>query len=218
MQFKNLQITAILLPLIALLSVACSESPEEQAARRIEGVLSGDPATLQEMQKEMKKALTPQKPTVETIDADKLFAVLPESLEGRKRVDFEKKKHASELMQITIVEAEYKGNGKKAIKIQLMDQANASGPGKTMMESIGNGSTDMKNEDYSSKSTRIHSYPAAESMVRMGQGPAYKLNVFVAGRFLIEATGMVESIDELRAAVEKVDFDQLASMKNEGKK
>lgn len=217
MQFKNLQIFA-LLSLTTLFTVGCSESPEEQAARRIEGVLSGDPAALKEMQKEMQKNLTQQKPAIETIDADKLFALLPESLEGRKRVDFEKKKHSSEFLQITIVEAEYKSSDKKAIKIQLMDQANASGPGKALMETMGDGSHDMKNEDYFNKSTRVRSYPAEESMIRMGQAPAYKLNVFVAKRFFIEASGMVESIDELRAAVEKIDFDRLASMKNEGKK
>lgn len=154
----------------------------------------------------------------EPVSAEKLMSFLPESLENRPKVKFDPKR-VSEGMGLSTAQAKYKGAAKGEIKITVSDQANLSSDGQNHLATLA--SMQMESEDSNgySKSVRFKSYPAHERITKnpkFGLPTEASLMVIVADRFTVSTTGRDVEMKDLYAALEKIDLDKLATMKNEG--
>ncbi len=154
----------------------------------------------------------------EPVSAEKLMSFLPESLENRPKLKFDPKR-ASQGMGLSTAQAKYKGSAKGEIKIVISDQANLSSDGQNHLATLASMQMESENSEGYSKSVRFKSYPAHE---RMTTNPKFalptegSLMVIVADRFTVSGTGRDVEMKDLYAALEKIDLDKLATMKNEG--
>lgn len=208
----------ILFVSLTLIFWSCGKSSEEKVADE-EGnsnqqVDENSPEAYAEKMKQMGENLTEGK-KVEPVDFRELKALYPESINGMKRTNSSGEKTAAFNMNISHAEADYNSeDGSKSFDINITDMGNMSGL--TQMAAYGwaMGEFDRETDSGYEKTTNFSGYKAYEEY--NNEGKYGKLQVLVASRFIVEASGNNISMDELKSALGQIDLSKLESWKNFG--
>lgn len=188
-------------------------SKVEQAARQMgEAARSGELAQVGEAMKQMGSALTGAV-KVEPVDFRKLREVLPEKLAGLPRASLEGSKSSLVGLATSQVEAVY-GDGKGGrVSVSIVDSGTLTGVASLAAAWI-HVEIDKEGTSGYERTTRLagrKAYERFDTATRTG-----KLDVLVAGRFLVqlEATGL--DAKAFQGVVAKLDLDGLEALKGSG--
>lgn len=203
---------------LTLIIWSCGKSSEEKLAdeegNSNEKVDENSPEAYAEKMKQMGENLTEGK-KVEPVDFRELKALYPESINGMKRTNSSGEKTAAFNMNISHAEADYSSeDGSKSFDINITDMGNMSGL--TQMAAYGwaMGEFDRETDSGYEKTTNFSGYKAYEEY--NNEGKYGKLQVLVASRFIVEASGNNISMDELKSALGQIDLSKLEAWKNFG--
>ncbi len=203
---------------ITLIFWSCGKSGEEKVAdeegNSNEQVDENSPEAYAEKMKQMGENLTEGK-KVEPVDFRELKALYPESINGMKRTNSSGEKTAAFNMNISHAEADYNSeDGSKSFDINITDMGNMSGL--TQMAAYGwaMGEFDRETDSGYEKTTNFSGYKAYEEY--NNEGEYGKLQVLVASRFIVEASGNNITMEELKSALGQIDLSKLESWKNFG--
>lgn len=203
---------------IMLIFWSCGKSSEEKLAdeegNSNEKVDENSPEAYAEKMKQMGENLTEGK-KVEPVDFRELKALYPESINGMKRTNSSGEKTAAFNMNISHAEADYNSeDGSKSFDINITDMGNMRGL--TQMAAYGwaMGEFDRETDSGYEKTTNFSGYKAYEEY--NNEGKYGKLQVLVASRFIVEASGNNISMDELKSALGQIDLSKLEAWKNFG--
>jgi hypothetical protein len=203
---------------ITLIFWSCGKSGEGKVAdeegNSNEQVDENSPEAYAEKMKQMGENLTEGK-KVEPVDFRELKALYPESINGMKRTNSSGEKTAAFNMNISHAEADYNSDdGSKSFDINITDMGNMSGL--TQMAAYGwaMGEFDRETDSGYEKTTNFSGYKAYEEY--NNEGKYGKLQVLVASRFIVEASGNNISMDELKGALGQIDLSKLESWKKFG--
>lgn len=153
--------------------------------------------------------------SVEPVDFRTLRDLLPEELSGMERVDASGERAGVAGFSFSQAEGEYRSDdGERRIDLQIVD-----GGGIAQMTMLGAAwmqvEIDRESSDGYERTTEFEGYPAFEKL-RSGPSPRSELSLVVAERFLVTANGQSVEMDELKAAVEQLDLDELEDMRDAG--
>lgn len=147
-----------------------------------------------------------------SLSPETLRGLLPEELDGMKRSDFNAQRSGAMGMQISTAYANYSDGKDRNIKIELADTGNMRGV--MAMASAAANATEQQSDHGYEKTYTDHDrlvHEAWNSQTRTGE-----YGVIVASRFSVKASGSGASMDDLKRAVNDMDLDKLASLKDEG--
>lgn len=146
---------------------------------------------------------------VEAVAPDRLRALLPESLDGRSRTSISASRNGMGGMQMSEAVAEYAGrNGQGQLTIEIRDMAAVSG----MMAMAGAFGVEQSSE---TDSGFERTYTRDGRLINETWDSNRKhgsYSVTVSNRFQVEASGQVDSLDELKRIVDRLG-GQLASLR-----
>lgn len=147
-----------------------------------------------------------------SLSPETLRGFLPEELDGMKRSDFNAQRSGAMGMQISTAYANYSDGKDRNVKIELADTGNMRGM--MAMASAVAHSTEQQSDNgyertYSDHDRLVHE--AWNSQTKTGE-----YGVIVASRFSVKASGSGASMDDLKRAVNDMDLDKLAALKDEG--
>jgi len=147
-----------------------------------------------------------------SLSPETLRGFLPEELDGMKRSDFNAQRSGAMGMQISTAYANYSDGKDRNIKIELADTGNMRGM--MAMASAVAHSTEQQSDNGYEKTYSDHDrlvHEAWNSQTKTGE-----YDVIVASRFSVKASGSGASMDDLKRAVNDMDLDKLAALKDEG--
>ena len=147
-----------------------------------------------------------------SLSPETLRGFLPEELDGMKRSDFNAQRSGAMGMQISTAYANYSDGKDRNIKIELADTGNMRGM--MAMASAVAHSTEQQSDHGYEKTYTDHDrlvHEAWNSQTKTGE-----YGVIVASRFSVKASGTGASMDDLKRAVNDMDLDKLAALKDEG--
>ncbi|BBM69463.1 hypothetical protein [Rhodothermus marinus] len=163
---------------------------------------SMDLAVLEEMAKELGEA------KAELTDFRVLKEMLPESIDGLKRVEASGERSSAMGIQISQASATYR-DGDREVRVKISDMG-------SMQQIMGFAAAwmrqeiDRENERGYERTTRYQGHPAYEKMERLDDGTTHAtLQVVVRDRYMIELEGTNVSMDVLRSALEQIDLSRL---------
>ncbi len=151
----------------------------------------------------------------ETVDFRVLRDLLPEELEDMERVDASGEKTGMAGFSFSRAEGEYRSDdGEHRVTLQIID-----GGGVGQMALLGASwlqmDFDRESDDGYEKTTKYEGYPAFEKM-STGDRPRSELQFVVAERFFVSAEGQNVEMDDLKDALEEIDFDELEDLRDVG--
>ena len=147
-----------------------------------------------------------------SLSPETLRGFLPEELDGMKRSDFNAQRSGAMGMQISTAYANYSDGKDRSIKIELADTGNMRGM-MAMAGAVAHSSEQETDHGYE-KTYTDHDrlvHEAWNSQTKTGE-----YGVIVASRFSVKASGNGASMDDLKRAVNDMDLDKLAALKDEG--
>jgi len=147
-----------------------------------------------------------------SLSPETLRGFLPEELDGMKRSDFNAQRSGAMGMQISTAYANYSDGKDRNVKIELADTGNMRGM--MAMASAVAHSTEQQSDNGYEKTYSDHDrlvHEAWNSQTKTGE-----YGVIVASRFSVKASGSGASMDDLKRAVNDMDLDKLAALKDEG--
>ncbi|NUN99502.1 MAG: hypothetical protein HUU01_02680 [Saprospiraceae bacterium] len=199
----------------AMVNCSGSKTPEEKAAEEAAETLeksmeeaSGDmEKAAQEMAKAMEGLAGGEKMPV--IDHKKLKNLLPETLMGMKRTEFESESVSAAGFQISNAKAAYEKDGGK-IRINIAD---TGGVGMAMMgmAAWATISIDKETQDGYERTSEIDGHKSFERYERTGKNG--EISVLVAKRYIVTVNADNVEEADMRKAVEAIDLDDLAGLK-----
>ncbi|MBI4605198.1 MAG: hypothetical protein HY721_24805 [Planctomycetes bacterium] len=151
----------------------------------------------------------------ELADHRQLKGLLPESLPGLKRASVKSEKTGALGFSVSLAEAEYEGQedadgNAKRIEARLTDTAGVGGlMGATAAWTLAE--IDRESDEGYEKSTTLNGRRAFEKYQK--EGKHGELQVIVADRFLVEVSGDQVTMEELKAALGKIDLAKLEALK-----
>jgi hypothetical protein len=151
----------------------------------------------------------------ESVDFRTLRDLLPEELEDFERTDASGEKTGVAGFSFSQAEGEYRSDdGERRLSLQIVD---AGGVGQMAMLGASwlQMDVDRENSDGYERTTEFEGYPAFEKL-RGGDRPRAELQFVVADRFFVSANGQNVEMDELKEALEEIDFDELEDLRDVG--
>ncbi|MEP0547931.1 MAG: hypothetical protein ABJF88_13430 [Rhodothermales bacterium] len=151
----------------------------------------------------------------ETVDFRTLRDLLPEELDDFERTDASGERTGIAGFSFSQAEGEYRSDdGERRISLQIVD---AGGIGQMTMlgASWMQLDVDRESSDGYERTTEFEGYPAFEKL-RSGERPRSELQLVVADRFFVSANGQNVEMDDLKDALEEVDFDELKDLRDVG--
>ncbi|WP_109125393.1 Yip1 family protein [Dyella sp. C11] len=147
-----------------------------------------------------------------SLSPDTLRGFLPDELDGMKRSDFNAQRSGAMGMQISTARATYSDGRIRTMQLEVADTGNMRG----MMAVASNmaPATEEQSDHGYDKTYTDHGRLVHESWNT--QTKSGEFGVIVANRFSVKASGNAQDIDQLRQAVNDMDLDKLASLKDEG--
>lgn len=149
---------------------------------------------------------------VETVDFRALEALLPESLPGMKRTEAKGQKHSALGINVSEAEGLYEDEQQGAgLSVKIGDIGNMSGMAALASYAWARADIDRKTEGGYEKTFTHRGYRAYEeydSEMQEGQ-----VSILVADRFVVEISGNGVKMEQLRAALGKIDLAKLGSLK-----
>jgi hypothetical protein len=150
-------------------------------------------------------------PRVEPVNFRELKALLPEELPGFKRTAAKGEKAGAMGFVMSKADADYSGEGGAHLDIKLVDIGSLAGPLGLGMAGWASVEIDRETETGYEKSTVLGGNKAFEKYdTRSKRG---EVKVLIGNRFIVEVDGRNVKIDDLKAAVGKVDLAKLATLK-----
>ncbi len=192
-----------------------SKTPEEKAAEEaaaaIEKHAEEAGTDMEKAAKEMAKAMEglANGEKMPIVEPKKLKTLLPETLMGMTRTEFESESVGMAGFQISSAKAAYEKDGGK-IRINIAD---TGGMGVAMMgmAAWASVSIDKENENGYERTGEIDGYKSFERYDRPGKNG--EVSVLVAKRFIVTVNGDNVSESDLKNAVKGIDLGNLAGMK-----
>jgi hypothetical protein len=151
----------------------------------------------------------------ETVDFRALRDLLPEELDDFERTDASGERAGIAGFSFSQAEGEYRSDdGERQISLQIVD---AGGIGQMTMlgASWMQLDVDRESSDGYERTTEFEGYPAFEKL-RSGDRPRSELQLVVAERFFVSANGQNVEMDDLKDALEEIDFDELEDLRDVG--
>ena len=185
-----------------------------EAGKKMEEAMKQGGEGVGEAMKKMGEAMTSGK-KVEPVDFRMLKSLLPESLPGMKRTSATGEKNAAMGINLSKAEAEYQAEGEKGrIDINITDMGSMSGL--TAMAAFGWAMTDIDRETDSGyeKTSTYGGFKAIEKYNKSNQDG--EIQVLVGNRFSVEVKGYEVTMDQVKAALGKIDLAKLDGMKMQG--
>lgn len=185
--------------------------------------------TLAEAGKQMSEAITSATGTAgntasgglegkatEAVDFRELKALLPDELGGMPRKSAEGQKSGAMGFTLSMAEARYEKEGGGRIKLTITDAGAVAGMAAMAMYAWAGMEIDKEDENGYEKTTTIKGYRGYEKYNKSSNSS--ELSLIVANRFIVQLDGDDVSVDDLKSALDKVDFGKLEGMKNVGVK
>lgn len=214
----NKKILYLIFISLTLIFWSCGKSGEEKLADEEENtneeMNENSPEAYANKMKQMGENLMEGK-KVEPVDFRELKALYPESIMGMKRTNSTGEKTAAFNMNISHAEADYNAeDGSKSFDFNITDMGNMSGL--TQMAAYGwaMGEFDRETDSGYEKTTKFSGYKAFEEY--NNESKYGKLQILVAERFIVEASGNNITMEELKSALGQIDLSKLESWKNFG--
>jgi hypothetical protein len=144
----------------------------------------------------------------EVIDAKLLKELLPADADGMPRKEASSEKTGAMGFQVATANARY-NDGDSSIEVSIVDVA---GTGAIMgMAAWAMIDVDKESESGYEKTTTYKGHKAFEKYNTNNKDG--EMAVLVASRFVVSVKGNNVSMDKVKATVDEIDFDKLASMK-----
>lgn len=213
--------------LVAFTGCGGSEDPADEAApednlssneNANENESEGDseePQSVADAMQQMQDAMSGEGEAVEPVDFRVLRDMLPEDLPGMERTNAEGQKSGAMGIKVSQAEATYQGEDNSRVEITIIDMGTMKsaamfGYAWLMAEIDREGDTGYE------RTTKYKGYPAYEKMERGGNTERFESQVVVGERFVvaIEATNATE--EQIEAARNSIDYDDLEDLKDEG--
>ena len=152
---------------------------------------------------------------VNPVDFRELKALLPEAVGNLKRTNIEGEKVAAMGMNISNANADYSDDeNASSIDLKITDLGSVSGL--SGMVAYGWYLVDIDKEDDNGYEKTI-TYKGNKGYEKYdNEGKYGELSILVAKRFIVEANGNSVSMDQMKAAVDMIDFGKLESWKDFG--
>jgi hypothetical protein len=149
-------------------------------------------------------------PRVEPVNFRELKALLPESLPGFKRTSANGEKAGAMGVVMSQASADYSGDGGAHVGIKVIDVGSMSGPLALGLAGWASAEIDRETETGYEKSTVLGGHKAFEKYDNRSKHG--EVNVLVGNRFIVEVRGRDVKVDDLKAAVGKLDLAKLATL------
>jgi hypothetical protein len=149
-------------------------------------------------------------PRVEPVNFRELKALLPESLPGFKRTSANGEKAGAMGVVMSQASADYSGDGGAHVGIKMIDVGSMSGPLALGLAGWASAEIDRETETGYEKSTVLGGHKAFEKYDNRSKHG--EVNVLVGNRFIVEVRGRDVKVDDLKAAVGKLDLAKLATL------
>lgn len=185
-----------------------------EAGKKMEEAVKQGGEGVGEAMKKMGEAMTSGK-KVEPVDFRLLKSLLPESLPGMKRTSATGEKNAAMGINVSKAEAEYQAEGEKGrIDLNITDMGSMSGL--AAMAAFGWAMTEIDRETDSGyeKTSTYGGFKAFEKYNKSNQDG--EIQVLVGNRFSVEVKGYEVTMDQVKAALGKIDLAKLDGMKTQG--
>ena len=185
-----------------------SDKPQDESANKT------DLENYADKMKEASENFTEGK-KVNPVDFRELKALLPEAVGNLKRTNIEGEKVAAMGMNISNANADYSDDeNASSIDLKITDLGSVSGL--SGMAAYGWYLVDIDKEDDNGYEKTI-TYKGNKGYEKYdNEGKYGELSILVAKRFIVEANGNSVSMDQMKAAVDMIDFGKLESWKDFG--
>ncbi len=188
----------------------------EQASKKLEAAQqSGDAEAQQQAMREMVGAVLGGGDQVESLAPERLGSFVPATLAGAARSDYSAGRNGALGVQVSTAEARYTDAGTgRSLHLEITDMGSAKGltafaSWAVMQEDR---TTDQGYEKTYKENGRMM-HEEWNSGTRQGEYAAV-----LGKRFVVKLSGEADSMDALKSALNGVDLDGLAALKNEGVK
>jgi hypothetical protein len=210
--------------LALLVATGCGKSPEqkqaEEAAKQVqeaseemaEAMQQGAEEMAEAMQ-QMGKALSGGK-TVEPVNFRDLKALLPESLPGMERTSASGERTAAFGINVAQAEASYDGKDGRHIEINIVDMGSMKGLMGMAAYGWAMADFDRETDTGYERTTTYRGHRAFEEYNEVDKSG--RIQVLVAGRFAVEIEGSGVTMEDLQAALKRIDLGKLEKMKMHG--
>ncbi len=185
----------------------------EEAGKKMEDAMRQGGEGLGEAMKKMGEAMTAGK-KVEPIDFRELKSLLPESLPGMKRTEAKGEKTAAFGINASKAEGNYQADSGANIDITLTDLGSMTGLTAIAAYGWAVAEIDRETETGYEKTTTYSGHKAHEKYDK--QDRQGEIDVLVGNRFVVEVNGNQVSMEDLKAALGKIDLGKLDAMKMQG--
>lgn len=175
---------------------------------------SGDSTAQSAAMGKMIGAISGTSGPIEALAPDQIKAFLPDSLGGLKRTSTSAQRNHAMGMQVSEATAEYAGDHGQHITLEITDTGGAKG---FIAMAAAMAPEEEKETDHGYEKT----YTADGHMIHEEwntQSRYDEYSVVLGKRFTVKANGNVDSIEQLKQAVVRIDLDKLESMKDAGVK
>ncbi len=185
----------------------------EEASKKIEAAqASGDTAAQSEAMGAMFGAVLGGG-TVEALAPERLQAFVPESLAGLPRTTLSVERNGAMGMQVAQAQATFANDVGRVIDLQITDAGSAKGI--LALAGMASLEEDQTTDHGFSKTYTVDGRMVHEEWDNSGHGEYMQV---VGERFTVKVSGNVESIDALKGALNDINLDGLAALKDEGVK
>lgn len=151
---------------------------------------------------------------VDPVDFRKLRALLPEALPGLERTNAGGERGGSFGIRSSKATAQYRhADAREEVNLTITDLGSVKGVVAFGLAWL-NADIDRESDDGYERTTRYEGYPAHERYSRSRDQA--ELSFLVADRFVVHGTARGRTMDDLKAAVARIDTGDLEAMKDEG--
>ncbi len=208
------KIISILFLTIGLIISGCgkggdNQPNEKETSEEKTGIKSLDEFVdnMKEVQKNMEEGRK-----YEVVDFRELKTLLPETLGELKRTNAEGEKSGAMGFTISKAEAEYSSEDySKRIDIEITDISGASGYAGLAAWGWAMADVDKETETGYEKTIKYKGHKAFEKYDNQNQYGS--IEVLVSGRFMVSVNGNNVPMDEIKSAIDQIDFGKLEAMK-----
>lgn len=202
---------------VSLLLLGCGKSAEQKRLEEAARQAGQAGQALQEGAQKMAEAMkqfgegSESGSTVKPVDFRELKALLPESLPGLQRSGAEGERTSVMGINVSEANARYEDAEGASVRIKITDMGNVSGFVGLATLAWTHADIDRETSTGYERTTTFGGHKAFEKYDTETQSG--DLNIFVAGRFVVDIEGSNVSMDVLKTAAGAIDLAKLASLK-----
>lgn len=202
-------------------AMKAAEAAKEEAAEAAKGAAETaekqvDPQNLGEAMQKMQEAMGKMQSNVDPVSYKTLKGLLPEKAGEFTRKKTRGQKAGAMGFKVSHAEGDYEGPDGAKLSIKITDTGSMKGF--AGMASAQWAMVELERES-DEGFERTFTYKGNKAYEKYQNGPKRaQLNTIVASRFVVELQGRKVEMKAVKAALEDVDLDALAEMKDEGVK